>query len=693
MTKKGLLGIILSFLLFSCADMNLAKRLYSEGKLKEAKEELKPLAERGFPQAYYLLGKIYTQEGQYKKAEEYLRKAYKEGIKRAARDLGLLYYKLGKPEEAIKWLEIARESGDVAAERLKILISLKSGLIKESEVEKLKELALKDPEIAENLGDYFLRKNNFQKAAYFYRLAFSLGNNKAGVKLAKLLLREGKFSEALGILLPIYEKTQDQEVALLIGKTYEKWANSLKEKECYLLKSKSLKDYLKHKLLLMEKRRVLFRKALTWYQKVKTPQGFYLAKRIEWKLNGNKCGELQIIASFAKKGVKEAISDLQNLYYSGMCASYGSKLSTEANTYLQGLKGKATETTNQAQLLYRRALGLININRKEAIELLKRACQYGYTPAELELAFLKFKENPKLLGGIIYYYAKVKEVPRAMYLLALIYLSYGEKEKALYWLKRAANLRYIPAVREYVKILLKERKFEEAIEILKRYAKDKYCFAFILLGRIYEGKYPGFKEVSLREAIKFYKMGALNQCPEAYYRLAYLYYYLGKIKEAENYCLKYILVRKEQAKGYILLTRIYLKLGEKEKAAKALERAVEIGYKPSPALLLPLIPYLRTETLLSKKVVPSLLVLAATKFPQLMNDKERVCFLKIGVEEEVPGSPIYLLKTASTLENDGKSYIVIGALKDGGCREIKRRMRKRVKELLKELRNSYRNRP
>ncbi len=691
MLRKGLLGVVLSLFLFSCADINLAKKLYSEGKLKEAKEELKPLAEKGFPQAYYLLGKIYAQEKQYLKAEEYLKKAFNQGIKRAARDLGILYYKIGKPKEALKWLEIAKESGDATAGRLEVLISLKSGLIREKEIKRLEKLALNDPEIAERLGDYFSRKNNIQKAIYFYKLSLSLGNKKAGVKLAKLFLKERKFKEALKLLLPIYEKTKDQEIALVIGKTYERWANSLKEKECYLLKVKSLKEYLKHKLSLKEKKAILYRKALDWYLKVKTPEGIYLTKRLEWKLKGNRCGEFQVIASFAKRGVKEAISDLQNLYYSGMCSSYGSEVSVENNAYLQGLKGKATETTTEAQLLYRRALGLVNINRQEAIELLKKACQYGYTPAELELAFLEFRENPKLFGGIIYYYAKEKRVPKAMYLLAFIYLNYGEKTKALYWLKRASDLRYIPAVREYVKILLKEGKFNEAIRILSKYAKDKYCFAFILLGKIYEGEYPGFKDVSLKEAIKFYKLGAVNECPEAYYRLAYLYFNLGKIKNAEKYALKYILIRKEQAKGYLLLTKIYLELGEKRKAARALERAIEIGYRPSPSLLLSLIPYLKRDVLLSKKSIPSLLVLAATKFHNLLNDKERICFLKIGVEKEVPGSPIYLLKTASVLEDDGKSYVAIRALRSGGCREVKKNLKERAAELLKVIKNSYRN--
>jgi len=696
MKRLALTALAISALLTaSCADIRLAKSYYAAGKYKEAADELKPLVKRGFPEANYLYGKMIA-EGKVEGVEPieaipYLKRAYEGGIKKALLVIAKLYLQEGEVDKAIEYLKLAAEEGVPGAKELLIKTLLKYGKVNEDVIKEALKLAEKEPIYYKLIATYYLQKGEAERAKELLLKAYRGGVVEAGLVLASLLIKEGKLEEAKELLTEIYKKTGDKRAALKLGKIYEIMAKRVKLKECPLEVAKTPKEYFKLKLELKAKREELYLAAKEWYKRaLPLLEAEYRLKRIEWILAGNPCGEYRTIKEYAEKGLEVAIADLQRLYGSGRCAP--------PETFVKDIKespalkeafSRQVEATkeNPGEVLFRRAMELLSNNPEKALELLKEACRYGNTKAEIELALLMRDKNPLLAGAVLYYYAHTKQIPRAMVALAELYLEYGREDKYLYWIKRAAELRYTPAMRLLALYLLKKGKVEEAMELLKKWERENYCFASILLGAIYEGDY-GELPIDFKEAEYHYKLAVKRGCVEGHYRLARLYLFLKEPQKALKHAKEYHRLMPEQIKGLTILARIYIALKEPQKAADYMERAINLGYLPGYGELSPLIGYLPPELLLKGKLKYRTYVLIAQR---LGTDdfKLSLCLAYEAGVNGAPRAPMVVFNIATAAETWSEGAFIIELSKNPQiCRRVIERKRKKILRFLRSKENA-----
>ncbi|TCK06339.1 tetratricopeptide repeat protein [Phorcysia thermohydrogeniphila] len=626
-----------SILLASCASLERAKLYYSAGKTEEARKELEPLVKRGFPEAYYLMGKLIAEgklpNSKREDAAYYYEKAYELGYLKAGKALGYLYKSLGDHERALKWLKRASENGDLPAKVALLKLKLTLGRIEEGEIRELLELTKDNPKVLVDVGSHYLKLGKDDLAEKYFKEAYSRGVTLAGLRLAKVYLRTGRESEAEGLLREVYRKTGEKEAALLLGKIYEKRARELKFTFCPLEKAGTAKDYFLLRLGLKRDRELLFRRAQEWYERAfPSLEAEYRYKRIEWTLKGERCKDLEIIHLFAEKGVKAALLDLRRCEESPK-------------------RSKAKELLEEGNL--------------------EEACTLGSSSAEIELALEKERENPELAGAVFYYYAKEKRVPKAMFALSELYFKYGNEEEGLKWLKEAARQKYVPAVRRLALYLLEHGNEREAVKHFRFLEEKGYCSASLRLGAIYEGDY-GNELVDFDKALHHYKVALSRNCTEAYYRAAKLLFTIGRPEEAFRLARKYLLLSSEEknrVKAFVLLSKVELLAGRLKESAKYMEMAIEGGYVPGYRELRVLLPYLRKELLLRNRVIGRVYFLLAKEFVQtdfelgfclaykatLAGAPQAASFLfRLGAKVDSEEKALFLRKVDSSPETCGK---------------------------------------
>ncbi len=166
---RGLIFGFFSLYLSACADLKMAELALEQGKLKEAESQWQELAQRGFPEASYQLGKLYLNKPDYLAAKDALEQAYQGNVKPAALELAKLYenqsFSEYDPEQAAKWYRIAGDSGYPGA-RLKLADLYLSG-----------RGVSKDNKQAFSLYDALIRENYLP---VFYRLGVIYETGEAG---------------------------------------------------------------------------------------------------------------------------------------------------------------------------------------------------------------------------------------------------------------------------------------------------------------------------------------------------------------------------------------------------------------------------------------------------------------------------------------------------------------------------------
>ncbi len=534
---------------------------YVNGNYSALERDASILAQKGFPQGYFYLGVVYYKKGNRKKAEELFRKAAEEDPK-FVRKVALFYYRERDYRRALYWLKRALQMGnrDLAYQLLRTEFEL--GVLTPSEIEKFSRLLGNNPRFYLLAAKYFKTKKEYEKALHYYRLAYRL-DPKAGFGLAKVLLLMGKEEEALKVYRELLQKGY-REAALEIGKIYERRARRIKE-SC-VIGNLTPREYFMRKLKVSAEKRQLLKKALEYYKLAgDIPEARYRALRVEWLLKGESpCQHLDEVRRF--KNVPIALKDLKR------CSV---RLTGEKK-----VKEKENLRPEEGTALYYYLEGVkyINYAPEKAEKLLQKACQLGYQKAEIKLAVLSIEKNPQLAGAIFYYYAQKGNLD-AMYHLALLYRMAGETGKYLYWLRKAADRGYTPAIRELVRYYISVGKVDEAVSLLEKFASRGYCFALVTLGRIYEGEALNPEYIDVDRAIHYYEEAIKRKCPEAYFRLAYLYYFLGEYEKSRRLVEEYLKFSPEP-KAYVLLYRVCMKLNDLKCAARALKRAMLYGFRP-----------------------------------------------------------------------------------------------------------------
>lgn len=563
--KKLLLLVLL--LVIGCAPVLKVneKRLkldFINGNYSALERNASILAQRGFPQGYFYLGVVYYKKGFREKAEELFRKAAEEDPK-FVRKIALFYYKERDYKRAFYWLKRALQVGnrDLAYHLLKTEFEL--GILTPSEIEKFSRLLGNDPRFYSLVAKYFKARKEYEKAIRYYRIAYRL-NPKAGFGLAKVLLLAGKENEALKVYRELLKKGY-REAAFEIGKIYERKAKRIKD--FCVIGNFTPREYFTRKLKVTAEKEKLLNKALKYYKLAgNIPEARYRALRAEWLLKGESpCQHLQEVRRF--KNLLIALKDLK------ICST---RLTGKKKVKEKEILRSEEET---ALHYYIEGVKYMNFAPEKAEKLLQKACQLGYEKAEIKLAVLNMEKNPQLAGAIFYYYANKGNLD-AMYYLALLYKMAGDNKKYLHWLLKAADKGYTPALRELVRYYINNGNEDKAIALLEKFAARGYCFALIMLGRLYEGEILNLKYVNIEKAIHYYQQAIKNRCPEAYFRLAYLYYFLGKYKESKRLVKEYLKFFREP-KAYVLLYKVCLKLNDLRCAAGALRKAMLYGFKPS----------------------------------------------------------------------------------------------------------------
>jgi TPR repeat protein len=640
---------ILTFV--SCADLRRAELLYLQGKVEEASKELKELADRGFPRANYLLGKIALEEGDTEKAIYYFKRAYELGYVPAAKEIADIYLSLGDEEEALVWLEIAAEKGDVSSEYLlykyRLQIALREGDEREIKriLRKLNYFArAKDfPKAYVLIGDYYYRKGNVKEAVKYYRRAYLNGFTKAGLKIASIYLSLGKKEVAMALYKELYSKGI-KAAAYRLGKLYEEKARSLDEGVCPIADAKTAEDYLRVRKEIEKRKETVFREAVEWYRRA----GDYLpAKyrlyRLRWFLSGNICGDYQTILRFARNGVKDAYRDLKRLYLAGRCPAPEGLAevvsSLEKRFALEGVKEEKVPpavSVSEASRWIREAKKLLTVNPSKAKVYFEKACRAGSEDAEVELANLIKEENPGLAEAVFLYHAGNGN-PKAMFLLAQLYLDRGLKEEGLSWLEKAATLGYRPAI-DY---MFDYGDVERALKFVERLKDSDPCFYHLVMSKVYGeglGVEPDFKK-----SIEHLKLADQKNCPQAKFRLAQIYYSSGKYKKALAYVQKYLKYNRNDAGALALMAKIYMKLGDTKKAVDYIVKAIENGYTPPLLELQFLFNDLKDRKLKKMKLSNALLIFLADKLVE-DNFNASVCYAYKAALNKATGAAIFILR-------------------------------------------------
>ncbi len=664
---KFLVFLISVLLISSCADLRQAKIYYSKAEYCKAKKELKPLVSKDFPEAYYLMGMMIT-EGDLKGYKrqygvELLKKAYRLGYWRAARELGFFFLNKNDKRRALVWFEKASQYGDAASERMALRIELSFENLTPEKLKMLTKKAKSDPYILDVIGDCYALKGRKSLAFVFYKKAYERGVVKSGIKLAKLYINDNQTSKATALLKDIYSKYGDNRAALLIGRIYEKKGRNIRLPYCPVTKFGNMKDFFRAKLMLRKLRNIDYLKASMWY-KLAFPdiEAQYRYLRIKWIMSNNPCGDYFTILRFVKQGVKTALSDIKKLYYGGRCKlPYGSRSSNERNSLGIGAQLLSTATQkalNPASAYFEKGMQLLSYNKKRGIEYLKKACSYGSVSSEIELALLNEKENPEMSAAVLYYYATKLNIPRAVFALAKFYFGFGQDKEAMKWLVRAAkDMNYTPAKRYLAIYMLNHNEQKEALEYLSELEKEKYCFASILLGSVYEGYY-GSVNINIDKAFYHYKIALTNRCNEAYFRLGRLYFFMGKMRKSLRFAKRYVELMKTQIKGFVLLFNIEKSMGNMKTAVKYMKIAINKEYLPTPGEVEAILPYVDENFLLKGKIRWVTYEVLARK---LYKDNFDVsfCMAYEAAIRSVPGAAFTLFRLGVSVDTRKKGYFVI----------------------------------
>ena len=509
-----LLGI-LAF--FSCADLKRAELLYLQGRVKEASKELKELADRDFPKANYLLGKIALEKGDSKSALFYFKKAYKLGYPPAAKEIGSIYLNLGNKEKALTWFKLAAKRGDIKAYLL--------------------------------IGDCYYSCGNFERALEYYRKAYINGFLKAGFKIASAYLSLGKKEKAVKVYEELYAKGENR-AAYELGKLYEEEAKSLERGFCPIANAKTAEEYIRLRRKVEEKMEKALRRAVKWYRRAGNyPPAQYRLARLKWFISGNKCGDYEVMLKFAKEGVKEAYNDLVRLYAGGKCQA-PENITEEINSLkktfaFEGIEEPAIVLKEDEW--FQKGKELLTVNPEKAKVYLEKSCKAGNVSAEVELANLIKEKNPSLAEAVFLFHAK-RGNTKAAFSLAKLYFEYGRKDMAVKVYEELYAKGENRAAYELGKL------YEEEAKSLERgfcpIANAKTAEEYIRLRRKVEEK----MEKALRRAVKWYRRA--GNYPPAQYRLARLKWFISG-----NKCGDYEVMLKFAKEGvkeaYNDLVRLY----------------------------------------------------------------------------------------------------------------------------------------
>lgn len=528
-----------------------ALRLQEEGEYKKAlklwKEVLKKEPQNA--NAYKNLGKIYIQLGQTEKAKEALLKAveFNSSSPETYRLASKILWQTGDLKGAIKVLE----KGVSLTDNPDLKVNLASFLLEFNGWRSVwddynRVLASGDPLFFAPYPTFGLKRMNVDVLEKARSLLLEAG--KVDFTLLSLDLILGKYEEALDHAEVLYDKTQDANlaaeifyVANLVGRDVDKWKQRAASSDSVV-------------------RLVFSSKYFDWYVPYVLSRGAFppfLEYVFERYRKAGKKLKAAIILCWEGLFYYVWGMDKKALSAWGKVEDYNKSLSFLYKA-VYSIETEKDERKNLEALFsipWEKELSAFGHSLSELSQRLKLnlvAC-YKQDEAEKALSLLQQVDSDSFPVATGYFYYK-----------------FGEKEKGLKILKKAACEQNNYQAWYYLGVIYEREKQEEKAEeaflnVLD--LKPNHADALNYLAYMW-----ALKKKNLEKALEFAKK-AVSMEPENYAfvdTLGWVYYVMGKIEEALPYIEKAAKLAEEEGgdeEVYSHLVEIYKKLGKLEEAA------------------------------------------------------------------------------------------------------------------------------
>ncbi len=431
--------VILSQLIMSCGSLNRAKYYMSEEQYLLAYKELKPLVDREFPEAYYLTGLIilngYISSYDEKQAIEMLKKAYFLGHKKAAYVLSDIYIRDGHLDDIER-----KELEELAMEIPDIYIHLARFFYNRGDYESALSYYLKAYsrgliEAYIGLAKVYLKKGNEERALIYLKQAYRSGEKRAALILGRISERKALTYESRGCF--ILKASDPEEYFNLVYK------HNKRKLDLY---SKALEWYSKVTDDLEAKYRYL---RILW--KLEN----VMCDKYREILDFAKLGVKPAINDTIKLFYKERRCDGVNIDFNEIemvLKEVHSEIKAEVDVSEGDDRQKVSE--------------LYHLEDSFEIMKEKCLRGDADAELDIAKYYMEKNIKKDLSVAVLVYHAKVRNIPKAMVSLYKVYLENNKEREAINIIKKAIDMGYTPAKIEYAKYLLSKGELEQSLDLL-----------------------------------------------------------------------------------------------------------------------------------------------------------------------------------------------------------------------------------
>lgn len=409
----SLLLIALFIALSGCANRDVARKDYARGDYNASYRIWKKWVEKGYYRYNSELLKILDKKRNVtsQEIEKVALDAYHAGDKKSAFLLEGLSLHQGDLQDAFMWMC----RGDLRLSSLEdfrnhLFIIEHDTLSTAQQKEYLKQLEA----IANNnnadagvaLADFYARKENpfydAKRADYFYQIAYKLGNQKAGIALAKRYLSTKREEEGLEILQLLSQEGNGRASYEIGNVMLHKVAMILAKQQhsCIATSFTLPHEFYLNKIYATKSRGIYLReRVMPWYKKA------YQQNAIEGMLKlialDIEADNFRTTATLSQMHLQEAESFLQKhqehpkapLLLANLYQHYPRlrKSDVVASLYLKSMKKNTTSALWHLYKLYRES----NATAPQAEAYLQELLLEGFQPAEVEYNYRKLLQSPQ----------------------------------------------------------------------------------------------------------------------------------------------------------------------------------------------------------------------------------------------------------------------------------------------------------